>query len=123
MLLVLGTEAGIRLYLDEIVSITCPALTSQSWTTKAQAAVTISAIAKKLGRAMIRKFSIRLAILTDLFRYYSRVHTQIFQTGFVGFKSFMIQPRAVIISGVCGLKIILLAKRFYFHLITTYFIS
>jgi len=45
-----GTEAGIRLYLDEIVSITCPALTSHSWTTKAQAAVTISAIAQKLGR-------------------------------------------------------------------------
>ena len=44
-----GTEAGIRLYLDEIVSITCPALTSHSWTTKAQAAVTISAIAEKLG--------------------------------------------------------------------------
>ena len=49
LLHVLGTEAGIRLYLEEIVSITCPALTSQSWTTKAQAAVTISAIAQKLG--------------------------------------------------------------------------
>ena len=50
--LVSGTEAGIRLYLDEIVSITWPALTSQSWTTKAQAAVTISAIAQKLGRIL-----------------------------------------------------------------------
>ena len=48
--LVSGTEAGIRLYLVEIVSITCSALTSQSWTTKAQAAVTISAIALKLGK-------------------------------------------------------------------------
>ena len=48
--LVSGTEAGIRLYSDEIVSITCSALTSQSWTTKAQAAVTISAIALKLGK-------------------------------------------------------------------------
>ena len=45
-----GTEAGIRLYLDEIVSITCPALTSQSWATRAQAAVTISAVAQKLGK-------------------------------------------------------------------------
>ena len=50
MHLVSGTEAGIRLYSDEIVSITCSALTSQSWTTKAQAAVTISAIALKLGK-------------------------------------------------------------------------
>ena len=50
MQLVSGTEAGIRLYSDEIVSITCSALTSQSWTTKAQAAVTISAIALKLGK-------------------------------------------------------------------------
>lgn len=45
-----GTEAGIRLYLDEIVSITCPALTSQAWATRAQAAVTISAVAQKLGK-------------------------------------------------------------------------
>ena len=44
-----GTEAGIRLYLEEIVAITCASLTSQSWTTKAQAAVAISAIAQKLG--------------------------------------------------------------------------
>ncbi|XP_068677297.1 proteasome adapter and scaffold protein ECM29-like isoform X3 [Montipora foliosa] len=44
-----GTEAGIRLYLEEIVNITCPALTSQSWTTKAQASVTISTIAEKLA--------------------------------------------------------------------------
>ena len=50
MHIVSGTEAGIRLYSDEIVSITCSALTSQSWTTKAQAAVTISAIALKLGK-------------------------------------------------------------------------
>ena len=50
MHLVSGTEAGIRLYSDEIVSITCSALMSQSWTTKAQAAVTISAIALKLGK-------------------------------------------------------------------------
>lgn len=48
--IVSGTEAGIRLYSDEIVSITCSALTSQSWTTKAQAAVIISAIALKLGK-------------------------------------------------------------------------
>ncbi|XP_058950151.2 proteasome adapter and scaffold protein ECM29 isoform X1 [Pocillopora verrucosa] len=47
-----GTEAGIRLYLDEIVSITCPALTSQSWATRAQAAVTISAVAQKLGSSL-----------------------------------------------------------------------
>ncbi|XP_020604939.1 proteasome-associated protein ECM29 homolog [Orbicella faveolata] len=51
-----GTEAGIRLYLDEIVSITCPALTSQSWTTKAQAAVTISAIAQKLGSSLSQPY-------------------------------------------------------------------
>lgn len=51
-----GTEAGIRLYLDEIVSITCPALTSHSWTTKAQAAVTISAIAQKLGSSLSQPY-------------------------------------------------------------------
>ncbi|XP_078353041.1 LOW QUALITY PROTEIN: proteasome adapter and scaffold protein ECM29-like [Oculina patagonica] len=51
-----GTESGIRLYLDEIVSITCPALTSQSWTTKAQAAVAISAIAQKLGSSLSQPY-------------------------------------------------------------------
>lgn len=51
-----GTEAGIRLYLDEIVSITWPALTSQSWTMKAQAAVTISAIAQKLGSSLSQPY-------------------------------------------------------------------
>jgi len=51
-----GTEAGIRLYLNEIVSITCPALTSQSWTTKAQAAVTMSAIANKLGSSLSQPY-------------------------------------------------------------------
>ncbi|CAH3027447.1 unnamed protein product [Porites evermanni] len=51
-----GTEAGIRLYSDEIVSITCSALTSQSWTTKAQAAVTISAIALKLGNSLSQPY-------------------------------------------------------------------
>lgn len=65
MHLLSGTEAGIRLYLDEIVSITCSALTSQSWTTKAQAAVTISAIALKLGKIVNFKelFSLVKAML------------------------------------------------------------
>lgn len=40
------------MYLDEIVSITCPALTSQSWATRAQAAVTISAVAQNLGSSL-----------------------------------------------------------------------
>ncbi|XP_044163962.1 proteasome adapter and scaffold protein ECM29-like isoform X2 [Acropora millepora] len=51
-----GTEAGIRLYLEEIVSITCNALTSKSWTTKAQAAATISIIAKKLGSSLSQPY-------------------------------------------------------------------
>jgi len=44
-----GTEGGLRLYLDEIVQITCPALSSQAWPVKSQAANTISSIASKLG--------------------------------------------------------------------------
>lgn len=51
-----GTEAGIRLYLGEIVSITCSALTSQSWSTKVQAAVTMSAITKKLGSSLSQPY-------------------------------------------------------------------
>ena len=64
-----GTEAGIRLYSDEIVSITCSALTSQSWTTKAQAAVTISAIALKLGKIVNLKellFSVKAMLKLTL---------------------------------------------------------
>ena len=63
MFLVSGTEAGIRLYLEEIVNITCPALTSQSWTTKAQASATISTIAEKLGRMTLNFIS--MTVMND----------------------------------------------------------
>ena len=49
MFLMAGTEAGIRLYLTELVEITQTALGSQSWHMKAQAAATMNKIAAKLG--------------------------------------------------------------------------
>lgn len=45
----LGTEAGIKLYLSEIVELLRETLQSQSWSTKAQAARAMSTIADKLG--------------------------------------------------------------------------
>ncbi|XP_031556184.1 proteasome adapter and scaffold protein ECM29-like [Actinia tenebrosa] len=44
-----GTEGGLRLYLNEIVEITCPALSSQAWPVRAQAANTITNMTSKLG--------------------------------------------------------------------------
>ena len=44
-----GTEAGLRLYLAEVVALAQMALTSQSWPIKAQGAATLSAVASKLG--------------------------------------------------------------------------
>lgn len=44
-----GTESGIRLYLAELVGVTCPALSTQSWHIKAQAAAAIATIAEKTG--------------------------------------------------------------------------
>ena len=44
-----GTEGGLRLYLDEIMSFVCPLLQSQSWQTKAQAARAMETAAEKLG--------------------------------------------------------------------------
>ncbi|KAL4235658.1 hypothetical protein ACF0H5_004053 [Mactra antiquata] len=44
-----GTEAGIRLYLTEIVDLLQETLQSQSWSTKAQAARAMSMVAEKLG--------------------------------------------------------------------------
>ena len=49
MLLFAGTEAGIRLYLKELVDLTQTALESQSWHVKAQAAATMSTMANRLG--------------------------------------------------------------------------
>jgi len=44
-----GTEAGIKLYLSEIVELLRDTLQSQSWSTKAQAARAMSTVADKLG--------------------------------------------------------------------------
>ena len=44
-----GTEAGIRLYLSEIVSLVSKCLESQSWSVKSQAARAMATVAKKLG--------------------------------------------------------------------------
>lgn len=43
-----GTEAGLRLYLEEIVSLLGETITSQSWSTKAQAAAAMSSVASTL---------------------------------------------------------------------------
>ncbi|XP_062591295.1 proteasome adapter and scaffold protein ECM29-like [Saccostrea cucullata] len=43
-----GTEAGLRLYLEEIVSLLGDTITSQSWSTKAQAAAAMSSVASTL---------------------------------------------------------------------------
>ncbi|XP_041357221.1 proteasome adapter and scaffold protein ECM29-like [Gigantopelta aegis] len=44
-----GTEAGLRLYLTEIVDLLYTSLESQLWSTKAQAAAAMSTVASKLG--------------------------------------------------------------------------
>ncbi|NXD27831.1 ECM29 protein, partial [Spelaeornis formosus] len=44
-----GTQGGIRLYLQELISITQKALQSQSWKMKAQGAVAMASIAKQTG--------------------------------------------------------------------------
>ncbi|KAL5016584.1 hypothetical protein ScPMuIL_006173 [Solemya velum] len=44
-----GSEAGIKLYLTEIVELSQECLESQSWKTKAQAAAAMSTVASKLG--------------------------------------------------------------------------
>ncbi|XP_064625293.1 proteasome adapter and scaffold protein ECM29-like isoform X2 [Lineus longissimus] len=49
-----GTEAGIRLYLQEIVAITQIAIESQSWPTKAQAARAMNTIAEKSGNNLLQ---------------------------------------------------------------------
>ena len=46
---ILGTEAGVRLYLTELVEISQIALDSSSWHMKAQGAAAMSTIAKKLS--------------------------------------------------------------------------
>ncbi|XP_060085987.1 proteasome adapter and scaffold protein ECM29-like [Ylistrum balloti] len=43
-----GTEAGIRLYIQEIVQILRESIESQSWNTKAQAALSMATVASKL---------------------------------------------------------------------------
>lgn len=43
-----GTEAGLRLYLEEIVSLLGETITSQSWSTKAQSAAAMSSVASTL---------------------------------------------------------------------------
>lgn len=48
-LFISGTEAGIKLYLPEIVQLLQETLQSQSWSTKAQAARAMSTVADKLG--------------------------------------------------------------------------
>ncbi|XP_062509489.1 proteasome adapter and scaffold protein ECM29-like [Corticium candelabrum] len=44
-----GTEGGLRLYLDDILSLVCPLLESQSWQTKSQAARAMETVAEKFG--------------------------------------------------------------------------
>lgn len=44
-----GMEGGLRLYLEEITSLVCPLLQSQSWPTRAQAARAMETVAEKLG--------------------------------------------------------------------------
>ena len=44
-----GTEAGVRLYLREIMELSQTALQSQSWHMKAQGAAAMSLVAQKLG--------------------------------------------------------------------------
>lgn len=44
-----GTEAGVKLYLHELVDLATVALTSQSWHMKAQGAATMATIATQLG--------------------------------------------------------------------------
>jgi len=44
-----GTEAGLRLCLSEVVSIIMTGLSSSSWTIKAQAGATACSLADKLG--------------------------------------------------------------------------
>ncbi|MCL4116473.1 UNVERIFIED_CONTAM: hypothetical protein GTU68_001151, partial [Idotea baltica] len=44
-----GTEAGVRLYLNEIIAICQLALQSTNWSTKAQAGRALSTVSKKLG--------------------------------------------------------------------------
>jgi len=44
-----GTEAGLRLCLPEVVSIIITGLSSSSWTVKAQAGATACSVADKLG--------------------------------------------------------------------------
>lgn len=46
--MITGTEAGLRLYLEEIVSLLGETITSQSWSTKAQAAAAMSSVASTL---------------------------------------------------------------------------
>ncbi|XP_056020008.1 proteasome adapter and scaffold protein ECM29-like [Ostrea edulis] len=43
-----GTEAGLRLYLEEVVSLLGDTITSQSWATKSQAAAAMSSVASTL---------------------------------------------------------------------------
>lgn len=50
-----GSEAGIRLYLTEIVDIVQTALQSQSWNTKARGAAAISTVATKLKSSLDQK--------------------------------------------------------------------
>ena len=52
-ILISGTEAGIRLYLAEIVQLLEETLQSQSWTTKAQAAAAMTTVADKLGSNLV----------------------------------------------------------------------
>ena len=41
-----GSETAVRIYLDEIISLSSTALNSQNWNMKAQAANTMSSVAK-----------------------------------------------------------------------------
>lgn len=44
-----GTEAGIRLYLSEIVSLLSTSILSQTWSLKSQTARAMATVAQKLG--------------------------------------------------------------------------
>ncbi|KAB7502624.1 Proteasome-associated protein ECM29-like protein [Armadillidium nasatum] len=55
-----GTEAGVRLYLNEIISICDLALQSSNWATKAQAGKAFSTVSKKLGPTLTEDQTRRL---------------------------------------------------------------
>jgi proteasome component ECM29 len=68
LILQIGTEAGVRLYLPEIMAITQTAIESQYWPTKAQAARAMNTIADKSGSNLVQPHlnALLTALITGL---------------------------------------------------------